>query len=73
MSSLLRAKDIVDVKDVITILVVVAIVLYAFAWLGQDPARVPRRLVLEAGVTDSVRCGQMNGKSLKGLSRRLAA
>ena len=67
MTSLLRAKDVINVENVITILIVVAIVLHALARLCQNTARVTRRLVFEAGVADSVCCRELHRERLEGL------
>lgn len=54
MSIVFVPKNIVHVKNVIAILVIIAIILDAFAWLGQNSSRVARRLVFECWITDSV-------------------
>lgn len=40
VTGFLASKDIVDVKDIITILVVIPIILYPFAGFGQYSSRV---------------------------------
>jgi hypothetical protein len=66
VTGFLRAKDIVDVENVVAVLVVVAIVLDALARLGQDSARVSRRLVFEARIADAIGGGEVDGQSLEG-------
>lgn len=56
---LLRAQYIVDIQDVVTVLIVVTIVLDTLAGLCQDSSGVPRRLVLELGIANPVRCGEV--------------
>ena len=73
MSRLFRSQYVVDIEDVITILIVVAIVLDALARLGEDSAWVTGGLVVEAGVTQLVRRGQMAGKRLKWLGGLLVS
>lgn len=60
MTSLLRAQDIIYIEDVIAVLVVIAVILYSLARLGKNAPRIPRRLVLEAGVAYSVGGGKVN-------------
>ncbi len=73
MPSLLRAKNVVDVKDIVAILIIVAIVLHSLARLGQDTTGVARRLVLEAWVANSVGSGEVDGEGLEGLSRQVSS
>ena len=73
MSGLFRSQYVVDIEDVVTVLVVVAIVLDALARLGEDSARVAGGLVVEAGVTQLVRRGQMARKRLKRLGGLLVS
>lgn len=47
-------KDVVDVKNVIAILIVIAIVLDAFAGFSEHTTGVPGRLVFECRVTYSI-------------------
>lgn len=54
MAGLFRSKNVVDVEDIVTVFVVIAIVLGALAGLGQDSARIARRLIFEARVTDAI-------------------
>jgi hypothetical protein len=67
VSRLFRSQYVVDIEDVIAVLVVIAIVLDALARLGQDSTWVAGGLVIEAGVTQLVRRGQMACKRLKWL------
>lgn len=68
VASFLGAQNVIHVEDIIAVFIVVAIVLGALAGLCQDSARVPRRLVLEARVTDAI-CGrQMGRQSLERLT-----
>lgn len=73
MSGLFRSQYVVDIEDVVTVLVVVAIVLDALARLGEDSAWVAGGLVVEAGVTQLVRRGQMARKRLKWLGGLLVS
>ena len=41
---------VVNVQDVVTVFVIIAVILDALAWLGKDTSRVPRRLVFECRV-----------------------
>ena len=72
MTGFLASEDIVDVKDIITILVVIPIILDSFAGFGQYPSRVSRRLIVEARVAYAV-CGREVGcqrlKRLNGLAK----
>lgn len=63
----LRPQNIVDIEDVITVLVVVAIILDTLARLGENSARISRRLVLEVGVTNAVRRRQVGRQCLQRL------
>lgn len=67
MACFLRAKDIIHVEDIITILVVIAIILDALAGLGQDSAGITRRFVLEARVANAVSRREMYGQGLQRL------
>jgi hypothetical protein len=67
MARLFRAKNVVDVKNVVAIRVIVAVVLEAFARLRENSARVPGRFVFEGGVTYPVRRREMRRQSLQGL------
>ena len=73
MSGLFRSQYVVDIEDVVTVLVVVAIVLDALARLSEDSAWVAGGLVVEAGVTQLVRRGQMARKRLKWLGGLLVS
>lgn len=68
MSGFLTAENVVDVKNVITVLIVVAIILHTFARLRQNTARIPRGLVVETRIADAVGRGKMGRQRLKGLS-----
>ena len=72
MPGLLRAKDVVDVENVIAVLVIVAIVLRSLARLRQNAAGVTRRFVFEAGVADPVGGGELHRERLEGLSRQVS-
>lgn len=72
MPGLLGAEDVVDVEDVIAVLVVVAIVLDPLARLGQNTARVARRLVFESGVADAIGGGEVHSERLEGLSSQVS-
>ena len=62
---LFRPENVVDVKDVITVLIVEPIVFNAFAWLGENSSRVAGGFVLEARVADAVGGGKMGGECLQ--------
>jgi hypothetical protein len=67
VSTILIAKDIIHVENIIAILVVVSIILHSLARFGQYSARVPRRFVFERWVAYSVGGGEMRCQSLEGL------
>lgn len=67
MPSLFGPQNVVDVEDIIAVLIVVAIILHTLAWLREDAARVPRRLILESWVADAVCSREVNRKGLEGL------
>ncbi len=67
MASFLRAKNVIHIEDVVAILIVVSVILGRLARLRQDPARVPRRLVFETRIADSVGCREVYRQSLQGL------
>jgi hypothetical protein len=73
VTSLLRAQDIIHVENVVAVLVVIAIILDALARLCEDSSGVPRRLVLEFGIANSVRSRQVARQGLEGLHRRVSA
>lgn len=54
MSIVFVPQNIVNVKNVIAILVIIAIILDTLAGLGKNSSRIARRLVFECGITDSV-------------------
>jgi hypothetical protein len=64
---LLGAQNVVDVENIVAVLIIVAIVLDSFARLGKHATGIPRRLVLEAGVADSVGGGEVYCEGLKRL------
>lgn len=70
VASFFGAENIVDIKDIIAVLVVEAIVLDALARLGQYSAGIARRLVLEGGVADAIGGWEMDSESLQGLQSR---
>ena len=47
-------KYVIDIKNVVAVLIIIAIVFHTFAWLGKNPSRVSRRLIFECRITDSV-------------------
>ena len=63
---LFGSQNVVDVEDVITILIVVAVILNALTGLGQHASRIARRLVLEARIADAVGRRQMCRQRLQG-------
>jgi hypothetical protein len=40
VTALFTAEDVIHVEDIITIFIIIAIILDAFAWLGQNAPRV---------------------------------
>ena len=54
MTGFFAAKNVVDVKDIVAVLVVVPIVFHSLAGFGQDSPRVPRGLVVEPGVANAI-------------------
>lgn len=69
MSGLLRAKNVVNVENIITVLIVVPIILGSLARFSQHPTGVAGGLVFEARIAYSIRSRQMNGKSLERLQK----
>ena len=67
MASFLRAKNVIHIENVVAILIVVSIILGWLAGLRQDPAGIPRRLVFETWVADSVGCREVYRQRLQGL------
>lgn len=67
MARLLRSQYIIDVKDIITVLIVIPVILDTLAWLGKDSTGIPRRLILETRVAYPVRRGQVRCQSLQRL------
>jgi hypothetical protein len=41
MPCIFASQNIVDIKNVITVLVIISVILNPFAWLGENAARVP--------------------------------
>jgi len=64
VAGFLRTKDIIDIEDIVTVLVVIAIILNTFAWLGKNSSWVSRCFVLEIWIAYSVGGRKMRGKSL---------
>ena len=58
----LRSQPIIDIKDIIVVLVVEAIVMHRFARLGENASWVMRRFIAELGVADSVGVEDVGGK-----------
>lgn len=54
MPSFLTAKDIVDIKNIIAVIIIVPIIFDTFARFRQNPPGVPGRFVLEEGIADPV-------------------
>lgn len=67
MASFFRTQDIVHIKDIVAVLIVVAVVLDALTRLCEDATGVARRLVLEFGVANAVGGRQMRGQRLERL------
>lgn len=57
VSVIFVSKNIIDIKDVVAILIIIAIILDTFAWLGKDSSGISGRLIFECGVADLV-CGR---------------
>lgn len=66
----LGPEDVVDVEDVVAVLVVEPAVLSRLARLGEHPARVERRLVVERRVHEMVRLREVRRQRAKGLFGR---
>lgn len=64
---LFRAKNIVDIEDIIAVLIVKAIILHTLARFRQDATGVTCRGILEARVADLVGCGEVCRQSLQRL------
>lgn len=69
----LASKDIVNVKDIITILIVIPVILDSFAGFGQYSSRISRRLIVEARVAYPVRGREVGCQRLKRLSQLVKA
>lgn len=54
MTSLLRPENVINIKYIVTILIVKPIVLHALTWLCEDSARVSRGFVFEARVANAI-------------------
>lgn len=67
VASFLRAQNIIHVEDIVAVFVIVAIVFYALAWLGEDTAGIARRLVFELGVTYTISGREMRRQRLERL------
>ena len=67
MTCLLGAKYVVNIENVVAVLIVVSVVLGRLAGFGEDPAGIPRRFILEAGIADSVGRREVYSQSLQGL------
>jgi hypothetical protein len=60
-------ENIVNIKDIVAILIIIAIILDTFTWLGEYSSGISGRFIFECGITDPV-CGwQMSGQSLQRL------
>lgn len=65
--SLFAAEYIIDVQYVVAVIVVIAIIFDAFAWFGENSARVSGRFVLECRITYSIGRGQVCCQGLEWL------
>lgn len=54
MTGFLTAKNVIDIEDIITVLIVVAIVFHTLAGLCQHTPWVSRGLVVEVRVADAI-------------------
>ena len=53
--TIILSQPVVDVEDIIVVLIVIALVVHRFAWLGEHAPRIVRRFILELGIADVVR------------------
>ena len=67
VSVILIAEDIVDIQDVVAILVIEAVILEAFARFRKDPPWVPRRLIFEGRIANTVCRWQVSRQRLERL------
>ncbi len=67
MTSLLRPENVINIKYIVTILIVKPIILHALARLCENTARVSRGFVFEARITNAIRRRQVTRKSLQRL------
>lgn len=56
MTCFFGSQYVVHVKNIVTVLVVIAVILDSFTWLRQDSARISRSLVFKVRVADAI-CG----------------
>lgn len=54
VTGLFTTQNIVDIEDVVTVLIIIAIIFHSLAGLGQHAPGVPRGLVVEVRVADTV-------------------
>ena len=54
MTSLLRPEHVINIKYIVTILIIKSIVLHTLARFCEDPARVSRGFVFEARIANAV-------------------
>ena len=54
MPGLLATQNVVDIKNIIAVIIIIAIVLDPFTWLRQHASRVSGGLIFEKGVADAV-------------------
>jgi hypothetical protein len=67
---IVSCQNVIDVKNIIVILVIRAIVMTRLTRLRQDPPRVMSRFVPESRVTDAVRLSQLCRQTFQRLRKR---
>jgi hypothetical protein len=67
VTGLLAAQNIVHVENIVTVLVIVAIILGTLARLCQNSARVSGRLVVEVRVANTIGRGEVTSQGMKWL------
>jgi hypothetical protein len=54
------SKNVVHIENIIAVLIVIAVVFDSLAWFRKDTSGIPRRLVIETWIADTV-CGRKMG------------
>jgi hypothetical protein len=73
MTSLLRPENVINIKYIVTILIVKSIILHTLARLCEDSTRVSRGLVFEARIANAVCRRQMTRESLQRLGSKISS